>query len=123
MAPTFDHASSLGRELTDEARTKRLETSDPRATVEAYADRARSAFYDVGPQPKILTTKETVAALRQATPTATAFWAEKLGNVESLVFEDIFARIGPNDISSEATQFALRMLAHNQSVIREVGLG
>ena len=123
LAPTFDHASSLGRELTDKTRAKRLATSDPRATVEAYADRSRSAFYDVGLRPKTLTTRETVIALRQAAPAATAFWAEKLSEIASPVFEDIFARIGPNDISSEAVQFALRMLTHNQRVIREVGLG
>lgn len=123
LAPTFDHASSLGRELTDEARAKRLTTPDPRATVEAYAERAHSAFYGVGQNPKPLTSRETVAALRQAAPETTIFWAKKLETIESTVFEDIFARIGPNDISNEAVEFALRVLAYNQSMIREVGLG
>lgn len=37
LAPTFDHASSLGRELSREASLRRLETADPRGSVEAYA--------------------------------------------------------------------------------------
>jgi hypothetical protein len=45
LAPTFDHASSLGRELTDERRHDRLNTRDQGYSVEAYAERARSAFY------------------------------------------------------------------------------
>ena len=44
LAPTFDHASSLGRELTDEVRHERLTTNDKNRTVEAYIERCRSAF-------------------------------------------------------------------------------
>ena len=37
LAPTFDHASSLGFQLSDEEREDRLTTSDRGRTVEAYA--------------------------------------------------------------------------------------
>jgi hypothetical protein len=40
LAPTFDHASSLGFLLSDEQRNLRLDTTDPRQTVEAYASRS-----------------------------------------------------------------------------------
>lgn len=45
LAPSYDHASSLGRELSDDSRARRLSTRDDRATVEAYARKARSAIY------------------------------------------------------------------------------
>jgi hypothetical protein len=45
LAPTFDHASSLGRELLDEQREFRLSTPDGGGNVRAYVSRARSAFY------------------------------------------------------------------------------
>lgn len=45
LAPTFDHASSLGRELTDEIRENRLNTKDNRYSVEAFSNKARSALY------------------------------------------------------------------------------
>lgn len=41
LAPTYDHASCLGRELLDSKRQERLD----RQTVSQYAARARSAFY------------------------------------------------------------------------------
>ena len=41
LAPTFDHASSLGRELSDEVRTRRLRE----ATVGQYAKRARGRVF------------------------------------------------------------------------------
>ena len=44
LAPTFDHASSLGRELSDDERHERLTTNDKNRTVEAYVERCRSAF-------------------------------------------------------------------------------
>lgn len=44
LAPTFDHASSLGRELNDEERHERLTTNDKNRTVQAYVERCRSAF-------------------------------------------------------------------------------
>jgi len=47
LAPTYDHASSLGRELSDDERVRRLATKDRGYSVEAYAtrSRARSALY------------------------------------------------------------------------------
>jgi len=45
IAPTFDHASSLGRNEADERRQDRLITKDKRRSIEAYAIRARSAFF------------------------------------------------------------------------------
>lgn len=47
LAPTFDHASSLGRELTDSERERRLDTRDAGYSVRHYAiEKARSAIYD-----------------------------------------------------------------------------
>jgi hypothetical protein len=45
VAPTYDHGSSLGRELRDEERRRRRITADRRSDLPAYAMRARSAFF------------------------------------------------------------------------------
>jgi len=44
LAPTFDHASSLGRNESEKNRMRRLETKDRGDSVEAYAARTRSVF-------------------------------------------------------------------------------
>lgn len=45
LAPTFDHASSLGAHHEDAKRARRLESKDPAFRVEGYVEKARSALY------------------------------------------------------------------------------
>jgi hypothetical protein len=45
LAPTFDHASSLGWNETDGTRTERLTTRDSRRNMDRYVERAVSAFF------------------------------------------------------------------------------
>ena len=96
---------------------------DERFSVEGYAERARSAFYDVGTAGKLLTSREVVAVLTQSFPDSTRLWAEKIAGAELSIFEDILRQVSPNLISDEAVQFSLRLMAYNQRMIREVGLG
>jgi hypothetical protein len=122
LAPTFDHASSLGRNETDLARRRRLDTKDQRDTVEAYAARCRSAFFGHVNALKTLTQQELVSELRKAYPEATLFWAKILCGLQRTFFEGVFARISPQLISEEAAAFALGILQANQSSLREHAL-
>jgi hypothetical protein len=45
LAPSFDHASSLGFLLSDDERAERLQTNDRNRTVEAFAERGRSRHF------------------------------------------------------------------------------
>ena len=45
LAPTFDHASSLGTGETDEGRKARLTTRDKNRAMSAYVKKGKSAFY------------------------------------------------------------------------------
>jgi HipA-like C-terminal domain len=123
LAPSFDHASSLGRNESDASRIRRLTTSDKRDSVEAYAMRSRTAFFGHANATKTLTQGELVRELRDAYPASTTFWATVLCAMDTSVFESIFARISPQLMSRDAAEFALRMLTHNQSTIREHALG
>jgi hypothetical protein len=123
LAPSFDHASSLGRDQSDAQRLERLNTMDLRSSVEAYANRGRSAFFGTGTNPRTLTSREVVANLVATYPGPTKFWAAKIAALQPQQFDDIFARIVPVLISDAAVRFAVRMLAHNQRMIQEVALG
>lgn len=120
LAASFDHASSLGRELTDERRIERMTTKDTRASIEAYALRGRSAFYDVGTRPKLLTNDEVVENLAQSYPAETKFWAQKIAEIPTQSFENIFNRINNAFISNKAAEFAIRLLTMNQRRIQEI---
>jgi hypothetical protein len=117
LAPTFDHASCLGRNESDEARSRRLLTRDRRDTVEAYANRARSAFFASGSNNALLQT-DVLEELIRLDPEATTFWADVFSSTPEQLFNGIFARIDPQLISREATQFALRMLNANSAIIK-----
>ena len=118
LAPTFDHASSLGRNESDAARARRLTTLDARDTVEAYASRARSAFYGSATASQTLRHTDVLDALIRLAPDATKYWATIFSAIPQKVYQDIFARIDPKLISAEATQFALRMLHANSDTIK-----
>jgi hypothetical protein len=123
LAPSFDHASSLGRNESDTSRARRLTTSDKRDSVEAYAMRSRTAFFGNADATKTLTQSELVRDLRDAYLESTTFWAKAFCAIDVAVFESIFSRISPQLMSLDAAEFALRMLTHNQSTIREHALG
>lgn len=118
LAPTFDHASSLGRNESDQARERRLKTTDARDTVEAYSRRARSAFYASASSTHTLLQTEVLDALIRLQPAAVAYWARIFSAIQPQVYRDIFARIDPRLISQAATEFALRMLHANATIIQ-----
>jgi hypothetical protein len=123
LAPSFDHASSLGRNETDERRAFRLATRDTRASVEAYAERGRSAFYGLGSAPGTLTNREIINFLVETFPTATKFWSNKISAIELSQCRNIFEKFNSDILSEQALEFALRMLAYNQRMIQEVTNG
>jgi hypothetical protein len=49
LAPTFDHASSLGCHELDAQKTRRLDSNDGNFTCAAFASRARSVFFEIRP--------------------------------------------------------------------------
>lgn len=120
LAPTFDHASSLGRELTDEVRRERLTTNDKNRTVEAYIERCRSAFVrEEGIEETIHPTKAFQQAAEQYPEAATA-WLRRLEEVHTTVVEAIFDRIPGARISDASIDFALRQLALNRNALLDL---
>jgi hypothetical protein len=115
LAPTFDHASSLGRNERDEERMERLTTNDQGRSVERYVERARSALYGrVGEKP--LTTLEAFAEAAKLPEVreAKGYWLAWLAGVRIADFRLILDNIPPTEISDPAKAFALRMLEINR---------
>jgi hypothetical protein len=108
LAPTFDHASSLGRELSNDQRERALTTRDTRGDLRAYVARARSAFYDDGGP--ALNPTEAFFQATAASPSAGRAWLERL---RVLTLEDlarIVSRMPGPTLSDPARQFALALL-------------
>lgn len=108
LAPSFDHASSLGFQLDDENRWRRLTTSDAQWTPAAYADRARTKFEE-DPHPVDMAAK----ALAMASEPARAHWIRAAQALRG--FKEIVDRVPPARMSDPARAFALAVLARNRS--------
>lgn len=111
LAPTYDHASSLGRELSDANKQKK---SLQQNSVEAYANKCSSAFYRNVGDPKPLKTFDVFTYVAYHHPKATNIWLEHLSNITSTNILEIFTRIPSKIISPIAIDFAQKILKYNQ---------
>lgn len=119
LAPTFDHAASLGRELMDEKRDARMTTKDPNFTVSAYARRARSALYKNPGDRRPMTSLEAFREAIRFRPDAGRFWMDRLERVEQVQITDTFAQIPREFITKTASEFAIAFLTTTKQSIME----
>lgn len=114
LAPTFDHASSLGRNETDETRIKRLNTKDSGYSIERYVAKARSGFFDNKSSKKAMTTMDAFSECAKANVTASHYWLDRLYALKDSDFSDILNQVPDDFISLEAREFANAMLRINK---------
>jgi len=108
LAPTFDHASSLGRELRDEKREARLQNR----VVGLYADKARGGIYwrdrgRYGPSPLEL--------VRLSACEHRELFQKPIARVRECRdrFEEAVRRVPDRWMSEPARAFALALMEYN----------
>lgn len=114
LAPTFDHASSLGRNETDAARMERLTTNDAGRSVASYARRARSGLYKTHASLTPLTTFAAFLEGASMTPVAAAYWRSRLDQLVPAVLESIVGRVPSAFLSEPGRKFALALMLENR---------
>lgn len=122
LAPTFDHASSLGRNETDESRIDRLNTRDAGRSISHYVTRAKSAFFSANGTDRLLSTIEAFHEAARFRPHAARYWLERLGTYGSETFERIFNAMPDGVMSEAAVRFALNMIAINQRTLLDLNV-
>ncbi|ALL65776.1 hypothetical protein K788_00032495 [Paraburkholderia caribensis MBA4] len=123
LAPSFDHGSGLARNLLDARREEMMNTKDKQRSVEAYAMKARSAFYPRGAteKTKAISTFDAFAYALRVAPTAGAAWLARLREITD---DRIDAMIGllPDDVVSPiARQFTSILLKLNRTRLLAMG--
>ena len=116
VAPTFDHASSLGRELQDVKRERLLAEN----RFSDYAEKGRGAIYwsedsKRGPSP--------LGLVRQAVNSYPDIFRpvkEKLDLLDVKAMEESVNRIPYGWISSSAREFAIALLCYNYQQLQEL---
>ncbi|MBM4023371.1 MAG: HipA-like protein [Planctomycetes bacterium] len=114
LAPTFDHGAGMGCILTDEERSRRLSTKDAGYRVEAYCQKARSAFYGDASDPGTLTTLEAYRRFAAEAPAAAGLWLERLRAVTQAQVLGILHEVPEDRMSSVCRDFTCQLLTINQ---------
>jgi len=117
LAPTFDHASSLGAHERDEQRRRRLDSRDPAFRAEGYVQRAdaRSALYLQVGEARPLPLIDAFRAWSEQGHCAP--WLARLDSVEDAAIEELFGRVPGPEMSGPARAFAQAILKANKGRI------
>jgi hypothetical protein len=120
LAPTFDHASSLGRNEPLERVVRRLNTRDGGFTVEAYAARARSAFYRDEGDLYPLSPIDAFGTAISICGTGISMWCNKLATLSDEIVREILEDVPKDRMAPESVLFVTRMIAFNRHKILEL---
>jgi len=116
IAPTFDHASSLGRELLDEKRELYLKEN----RVEWYINRGQGAIFAEPDDKNGLNPFGLLEFAYEQHPDIFQPWLVKTQDVDSEQFEQILNRVPDSFISGLERKFALRMLEINLNRLKQL---
>jgi hypothetical protein len=115
LAPTFDHASSLGRELTDLERQKRLTTRDQGYSVAAYCSKAVSELFKQEQDQRPLGCLGAFRAAAEQHPEAARFWLSRLEDLNGDLLATLLHHLPSDRISEEGTRFAAHVVNFNRA--------
>ncbi len=119
LAPTFDHASSLGRNETDAKRSERLATRDQGRTVAAFVRVARSGLYEHKTSTKPMTTSDAYCLAAARYPNAAGYWRTRLRALGPEALDAIVQALPESVATETAKRFALQMMLENRARLLE----
>ena len=106
VAPSFDHASSLGRELLDGERLRRLKDG----SVLSYIRKGRGGIYGKASDKHGLSPLEAALRAKKLYPEFFDRWWQKLEDLDEGRIRAILDRVPPDWMSAPARDFALAFL-------------
>lgn len=110
LAPSFDHASSLGFQVRDSERARRLKTNDAGYSVGKWASRGKSIHFETGPTLVDLAHE----ALSRAQTSARKHWIGQLSAISAENCLEILDRLPDSRVSESARTFAGEILKINR---------
>lgn len=117
LCPSYDHAASLGRELSDENRQTRLNTKDNKHSVPFFVKRARSELFENTTDKKPLKTTEAFYLASSKQPDIKEFWCKKLSLITPDFIDSLFEKFPSGFISEQAKKFAKSVIIENKKRI------
>jgi hypothetical protein len=120
VAPTFDHASSLGRELLDEGVGKCRRRLLQESRVGDYAERARGAIFWQATDTHGLSPIELMRRAASSYPELFGPALHRLGKLDLSTLHDIVWRVPEEWMSELARTFAVELMCYNLDQLRKI---
>ncbi len=117
LAPSFDHASSMGCRVGKNEKQKRLNTNDIGYSVEAFAKKARTAMYNDN---KILKTYQLAILCCKHYPEEYKFWVEKINTVSVQDITECFAKLPKDWMNDMDKKFTVQLLQANKKELNRL---
>jgi excisionase family DNA binding protein len=114
LAPTFDHASSLGSHENDSNKQDRLNTNDKFRNVAAYVRRAHSALFKNENEQKAMLTIEAFREMAIRYKKAANIWLENMDNINTQEVLHILEQIPEVVMSNTSKLFTQAILEENK---------
>jgi hypothetical protein len=121
LAPTFDHASSLGRELVDTAEGLCRERLLREGRVGAYAERARGAIFWDKSDKHGLSPLELVRRAAALHPELFKPVLARLARLDRQGVEAIVDRVPSDWMTPLAREFAVQLMCYNSKELGKIG--
>lgn len=118
LAPTFDHASSLGRNETDNRRAEKLRAVSHAHSIEGYALRAVTPIY--GSDGSALSTVNAFKEFLGSYKGAGRYWLQRLSEIDNSFFEDVMNQVPSEWISDLGKEFAAKLMTVNKRRLLEL---
>lgn len=115
LAPSFDHASSLGRELTDENRDRILNEN----SVGHYAERGRGGIYWTRDDKRAPSPLELARLAAERYPRLFSPALENLNDLSESSLWQVVNRVPDYWMSKSAKRFAVPLMRYNLERLRE----
>jgi hypothetical protein len=120
LAPSFDHAASLGRNESDEKRLIRLTTTDKGQTVASYVNKAKSQIIDEASGKRLSTIYAFELFGKCFALDASLSWINQLKLVDNEQLKSIVWSIPDSIISEISKQFAYNIIIENKKRILDL---
>lgn len=120
ITPSFDHASSLGRELLDDTLGKCRTRILREKRIGHYAENAPGAIYWNSSERRAPSPLELVRRAAAAYPELFHNALLQIGRLEAETFRSVVDRMPPDWMSEIARTFAIELLCYNLERLKEI---
>ena len=120
LAPSFDHASSLGRELSDSGSAKSREGLLASDRVGDYVEKARGGIYWSEDDRYGVSPLELVRRAAEEYPDLLKPGLERLRNLEPVILEEIIARMPNGSMTPTSQRFAQALMCYTLAELRKL---